>query len=320
MANCKSDILVLIDGSYFLYYVIFGAVNKYIENYKLEASTMIKPAEETDQENLPDLLVSDAFKKELKTSTIKRCEMIDFLLKKNFQNEIDTCNNIDILFVMDDRLVNSFRKEIYPEYKAQRKLAKKSYKVYNLKDYVVDVLFNELNICQEYGYKIIKVTGAEGDDVIACSLMNFNDYMCRILFASDHDFLQLENVNQFDLRGNKVEQKLTFKGEQIVLTPNQVLFMKLILGDGSDGIPGIGYKIGPVKAYKFYNDKEKFKTFLKEHQDAAKQFMLNKKLISFKEMPTELSASIINDVSEKIKSEKTSIEKIDDNIRNLMSL
>ena len=59
--NTKNKILVVIDGTYWLYKTSFSAVNTFLKRYFLEATLMIRSPEETDQNNLPDLLTSDNF-------------------------------------------------------------------------------------------------------------------------------------------------------------------------------------------------------------------------------------------------------------------
>lgn len=73
----KSKALVIVDASYFMYYLVYGAVTEFKKKASIEASCLIKSAEETDQKNLPDLLVSDTFKRILKKFVMKRCETID---------------------------------------------------------------------------------------------------------------------------------------------------------------------------------------------------------------------------------------------------
>ena len=294
MQTTRAKILVLIDYSYFQYYVIFSAFNKWMKVNKAEADTMIKSADETDQSNLPNLLVSDTFKRELKRTFVKRCEALDFILRNNFENDMDIADDIDIIAVQDDSLSNSFRKELFPEYKAQRKLIKKSYDVRAIKKYIEEILLPDLEKSGSFIYKILKVPGAEGDDVIATILKKCSDdYYLKILIASDHDFLQITDVKQFDLTGREVKAILKTKKEEIELDSKMVLLTKIIQGDQADNIPSIGEKIGKVKAYKLAKDPEQLRSLLIENQDAAKQFALNKKIIDFNEIPECLSNLII---------------------------
>ena len=127
---------------------------------------------------------------------MRKLERIDWIAKSNFQNDLDGADKIDILFAMDDRLKNNFRLSLYPTYKAHRKLVKRSYNIYKIMDYIKDILFKEENVEERYGYHFVKVAGAEGDDVIATTLMNFKDRYARILLiASDHDYLQIDGIS-----------------------------------------------------------------------------------------------------------------------------
>ena len=294
MTNNK--ILTVVDTSYFCYYIIFGAVNEFVKRYSDDAKHWIKPAEEVDQQNLPNLLNCDSFRRVLKKMTMRRCEVIDRVMRQNFQDDIDAADRIDIIFAMDDRVSNSFRKRLYPDYKAQRALTPKQFQIQPIKDYIINVIFKDLNVEEEHGYKIVKVDGAEGDDVIACIMRNYNDYMLKILFASDKDFLQLDNVRQFGLDGKEVLRKV----DKEILSPNDFLLYKIIVGDGSDNIPKVFERVGCKKALKLIHDKDKLRADLKEKQDSAKRFMLNKKLISFAEMPNELVSTILEKVNEKM--------------------
>jgi len=75
---------------------------------------------------------------------MKRLESINWVLKNNFQNEIDMADKIDVILALDDKLKRNFRLDLYPEYKAQRTLVKRQYQVQPIKDYIVNVLFAEL--------------------------------------------------------------------------------------------------------------------------------------------------------------------------------
>ena len=147
-----NDFLCVIDASYFRYFIAFGAVSKFQKDFPEEASVWIKPPEECDQNNLPNLLNCDTFKRILVKQTMKRLETIDYIAKANFQNELDCADKIDIVFAMDDRLKNNFRLALYPSYKGQRKLIKRSYNVFAITDYITDIIFKDLDVENRYGY------------------------------------------------------------------------------------------------------------------------------------------------------------------------
>ena len=292
----NNKILVVVDQSYFEYYVLFGAVNKFQKRKPDEARTLIKAAEDTDQSNLPDLLVSSTFRKILKEMTMKRCEVLNWVLKQNFQDEFDMADQVDIVFAQDDRVSKSFRKDIYPEYKLQRAFAPKSFKTQPIKEYINNVIFKDLDVEARYGYRFVKVDGAEGDDVIATIMKSLDGYMLKILFASDKDFLQIDGIKQFDLSGKEVLRKW---GDE-ELSAHDFMMMKLLLGDVSDNIPKVFDKVGPKKALKLIHDNDALKAKLKENQASAKQFKMNKKLICFSEIPKELRDKILEKVNEKV--------------------
>ena len=99
---------------------------------------MIRSPEETDQNNLPDLLTSDNFRVCLKKTVQKKLEQLDWILKSNFKDEIDYADGVDFVFTTDDKLKTNFRKSLYPEYKAQRKLVKKSYNIFKIHQYIIN--------------------------------------------------------------------------------------------------------------------------------------------------------------------------------------
>jgi hypothetical protein len=61
MKQEKSKFLVLVDASYFYYYIIFGAISEFTRKAPQEAAHWIKPADEVDQANLPDLTACTRF-------------------------------------------------------------------------------------------------------------------------------------------------------------------------------------------------------------------------------------------------------------------
>lgn len=315
--NDKKDrFLEVVDGSYFSYFVLFGAVSEFQKRMSDVAVTWIKPPEEVDQAHLPDLLNCEEFKKILKQFTMKRLETIDWIAKENFQDEIDMASGVDIIFAMDDRVSYSFRKKLYPEYKAQRALVKRSFQLQPIKDYITNVLFKELEVEEKHGYRLVKVEGAEGDDVIATTLMNFKDkYLAAMLVASDHDFLQIDGVREFDLFGREAKRDLG--GEEV--SADDYLLGKILMGDKSDNIKQVFPKCGPKTALKWTKDKSALKTTLKESQDASSRYLLNKKIISFKEIPNELTEAIL----EKVNAALYTSEPINDatiDLRDFMTL
>ena len=293
-----NNILVLVDFSYLCYVVAYNAMSHFEKNYSDEFHAMIHDPEETDQNNLPNPLTSSNFKRELSKSFQNKLQSIDWILRDHFQPELDFANKVDYVLAVDSSLLNSFRKKLYPEYKAQRKLTKKAYNFGNVRDYLLDIFLPDLNKSLSNKYLTVKVDGAEGDDIIAIAAKNLNDYNLKIVIGSDRDLLQISNIRLFDIFG---EEKLRVAWKDgPLMTPSQYLLKKIITGDGSDNISSIKPKYGEKKAYKFAIDTESFEKFLKENVDASEKYQRNKKLMSFDMIPQDLENKIMEEILSKI--------------------
>lgn len=320
MSNDSNNVLVVVDLSAWLYMTVYNAFNSWSKKYKLEFSSMIKPAEETDQDNIPNLLVSESFKKELKNSTMKKLSSIDWILKRNCQDVMDIADEIVIVFAEDDFVSNNFRRKAFADYKAQRNVAPKSWDYSKAKNYIVNSIFPDLDIYKKNGYIRIGCPNAEADDVIAV-LMTDDSYQwaAKILISSDHDFCQLENVKQFNVFGEEVYFWVD-KAKGIKLTPEEVVLVKSLAGDGSDGIPQVASRMGVKTAWKFCKDRAKLKAFLKENANAAKQYDLNKQLIDFKNIPNDLREAILKVSHEKLDTFVKELQKSEQVEFDLMEL
>ena len=94
------------------------------------------------------------------------------------------------MFACGDKLKRNFRLDLYPQYKANRLTVKRNYRLDTIKNYIRNVLYKELKLEEDHGYKFVTVEGAEGDDVIATLMTYFaKDYAASILISSDRDFL-----------------------------------------------------------------------------------------------------------------------------------
>lgn len=297
MEQDQKKFLIVVDGSYFQYCCLFASVKTFMDRYPDDAKCWIKPIDECDQKNLPNILNCDNYKKCLKKQVMWKLESVEEIAKTNFQREIDECDAIDIVFAMDDKLTHSFRKNLYPEYKAQRSLVKRQYQVYPIKDYIVEVIFKELDVEQENGYHLVKVEGAEGDDVIATTMLKLKEnYVGSMLIASDHDFLQIEGLREFDLFGKEAKRDLG--GEEV--SAKDYLIGKILMGDRSDNIQQVFTRCGPKTALKWTKDKEALKKVLKEDHSLASRYLLNKKMIDFNNIPQDLSDKILKSVNESL--------------------
>lgn len=120
---------------------------------------------------------------------------------------------------------SSWRKNVYPYYKAHRKIKKEESSM------PWDVIFEAMSIIRDeliefFPYKVVRVDGAEADDIIAILSSSLGK---NIILSSDKDFAQL-GVDQWSpllKKWNRVD------------SPSDFLFEHIIRGDKGDGIPNI---------------------------------------------------------------------------------
>ena len=190
-------------------------------------------------------------------------------------------NKDNILFCVDCLRTEIWRNDIYDTYKATRvqknNFNKKIFSIFS--DYV-----NSL------GFKYISQSRLEGDDVIYLSQRMIktqletlkNNDISVIIITNDNDFLQLvdKQVHVYNMQF----KELMKRGYN---NPKIDLLFKAIYGDKSDNISKIGAGITKEKALMISNmadsDREKY---IKDSGYEDK-FLLNMKLISFENIPSE---------------------------------
>jgi 5'-3' exonuclease len=189
-----------------------------------------------------------------------------------------------VVIALENR--NNWRKEIYPEYKAQRKAVRD--------DAIVD--FEEFfPILEEFiqtlkklltNVYFIRVDRCEGDDIIAVIAKKFGnskDYDMELI-SMDKDFIQLQkfkNFSQFD----------PIKKEYIKsLNPQRALDIKILTGDKSDNIKGVKKRCGPKTAEKMLNEGL---TELETDEDIKHNYIVNKKIIDFNQIPIVINDAVV---------------------------
>ena len=196
---------------------------------------------------------------------------------------------------------NTWRKQYFPYYKANRKKNRDS------SDLDFNEIFRILNmvrdeISQNLPYKLIQIDGCEADDVIASLVMETQEFGKDekvMIISSDKDFIQLQkygNVSQFSPMQKKV---VTDKN------PRMYLFEHVIKGDTGDGIPNIlstddtlvteGKRQTPVSKKKiehWLENAEDLKSVMDD--DTYRNYQRNKTLIDLTEIPVDVREKIIN--------------------------
>ena len=192
---------------------------------------------------------------------------------------------------------SSWRKGVYPYYKAHRKAIREKQKTEKGIDW--SVLFKTIHeIIDEidtfFPYKVISIPHAEGDDVIAVLARNFNEK--SIIISSDKDFTQLhkyKNIKQY----SPIQKKMLNGSE-----PYKYLKEHIIRGDKGDGVPNIlsaddciveGVRQRPIS-------KKKVELWMNEKpadfcvNGMSERWKRNQQLIDFDFIPTDISQSIVD--------------------------
>lgn len=136
----------------------------------------------------------------------------------------------------------TFRSEIYPEYKANREAPPEDFR---------PQVERCVSLAQEMGIPLYAVEGVEADDVIASLVEEVKrdhpDLKIRIV-SKDKDLQQLlsDRVEMYDVHTDQVIDVDALR-ESKRITPEQMIDLLALMGDTSDNIPGVT-GVGPKTA------------------------------------------------------------------------
>lgn len=152
---------------------------------------------------------------------------------KQFLSRVKDVHAYYPIFVADTHN-DTYRTELYPQYKANRGKAEDSF--YEQIDTILELGSLIGTVCRQSGY--------EADDLAAAAVKAGKPDDSFLLLTVDADWLQLlsSNVTVLQLKTNQKHvlwtDEIFFKVWGFV--PRLLVDYKAILGDGSDNIPGIG--------------------------------------------------------------------------------
>ena len=151
------------------------------------------------------------------------------------------------IFCWDAR--KSLRREIYPEYKTNRRVNQTEEE--NELDQIAYVQFNEIkdNVLPKIGFtNIFYREGYEADDIIASIVKNNPDRY--IVVASDTDLFQLlDYCSLYNIVKKSTTTKIIFEREHEI-SPDKWHLVKAIAGCGTDNVFGV-QGVGEKTAIKF---------------------------------------------------------------------
>jgi len=268
---------------------------------------------------------------------------IDFSLDDDFmaifnRNFVSTVNKflkkykIDksrVVFAIDCKKTDIWRRSFYESYKFQRIQGADEPEGLNRSPIFRYVLDNLLPKVNSDGMGItISYPIAEGDDIIAISknyIRSINQTVEIVIITSDHDFMQLFDDNTVI---STIQEKLL--RDKSLGSPEKDLLFKILVGDGSDEIPGcfkktpgdkeLGRGFGQVTCLRFIDNPDLLKRKFSEYPEAGEQFKINKMIVDFNNIPESIVSDVTKileetlDVTEKAyepaKIEKTGIHSL----------
>ena len=201
---------------------------------------------------------------------------------------------------------NNWRKQVFEHYKHRRKITKKT----SLLDWAqIDEVISSFSedLRQYFPYKVIKIDGAEADDIIAVLSMNIQERI--VIVSSDHDYGQLhikQNVSQ-----------CCPKTKNMIYISNPANHLKemVIRGDQGDDIPNIrsqdnSFAIKKRNLTITTKDVEEWLPKPPEEfcdETMLKNYKRNERLIDFKNIPENIKSDILEAYQVPTKGNKNTI-------------
>ncbi len=162
-----------------------------------------------------------------------------------FLSLADTFGEFKLVAALDSGKEKTKRKELYDNYKANRKVL----------DEELVVQLRKINpMLEAMGIPFCGIEGYEADDIIASYVKKYKDTHEVYVVSSDKDLMQLveDGVFLYDSMKKKVFDRDAVK-EKFDVTPEQIRDLLALMGDSSDNIPGVP-GIGPKTASKLLNE------------------------------------------------------------------
>ena len=219
---------------------------------------------------------------------LNQLRMYNLRYRKEYGNMVLACDG------------GSWRKEIFPQYKAHRKASRDSSGLDWTEFFRILNLVRD-EISENLPYKVVHIQNIEADDIIgtlAEKTQNFGQHEPVMIISADKDFIQLQqysNVKQF----SPMTKSLVVEKD-----PIRYLQEHIMRGDSGDGIPNIlspdncfvdKLRQKPVSSKKIdewiatYDDLS-----TKMEQETYRNFQRNQALIDLSRVPQSKKDTIIN--------------------------
>ena len=196
--------------------------------------------------------------------------------------------------------MNTWRKDYYPYYKANRKKGRDNSDQDWTEIFRIIHLIRQ-EITENLPYKVIHMEGCEADDIIAALTIETQEFGKDepvMIVSSDKDFIQLQkykNVKQF----SPIQKKMVTDKN-----PRTYAFNHIMRGDGGDGIPNVlsaddtfvtdksQTPLRQTRINEWMEKSDKLREVMPE--EIYRNYQRNKKLIDLSEIPDDIQTTIIN--------------------------
>ena len=130
-----------------------------------------------------------------------------------------------------------------------------------------------------------------------------------IIITGDTDYLQLVNKSTRVVKLPTLEDlplEIKIGKNRIKVSPEEYLNVKILTGDKTDEIPAVYHGCGPRTALNMIKDPIMFKKNIEDIPEHKQSYEMNRKLISFDEIPVK----IVNEIEESYKKVKNNMRRI----------
>lgn len=219
---------------------------------------------------------------------------------------------------------NSWRKEIFPHYKANRKKDRQGSEAkWDRAMSIMSKIRDEVR--DNFPYKHMRINRCEADDVIAVLCKNFHKQEPIIIISSDKDFAQLQQYPGVE------QYSPTTKNKVVCKDPVATLNEHIIRGDSGDGVPNVlsdgdcfvidGKRQKPITAKRLTELQESLGSDnLFFDESIRKNWERNKTLIDLSKIPPDVEAAILNKWEEPHDSSRSKLINyfMEHRLKNLM--
>ena len=193
----------------------------------------------------------------------------------------------------------SWRKEVFPEYKAQRK-ANRSKDKHDWQQ-IFDLIESTLQDLREnFPYAVIKIDSAEADDIIGALTVEMSDFGGEdvVIISADKDFIQLQQY------GHVIQWSPMFNKMIKEDNPRRYLFEHLLKGDAGDGVPNANSRddvfvtaarqtpMTKKAIDKYWDNRDDLEMIMKPN--VFRNFMRNVQMIDLSNTPDGIREASIN--------------------------